>query len=78
MHEFRCGGEVQARPGPEPQQEAWATYLYMRANPLGWLREWWFHRFGCQKWFIAERHTVQQKVRATYFLGGTEQGGGAA
>lgn len=65
--EFRYGGEVQMRPAGQPDLKSWTSYLYRRQNPLGWLREWWFHRDGCRRWFIAERHTKDHLVRATYF-----------
>ncbi|MFQ5944479.1 MAG: sarcosine oxidase subunit delta, partial [Anaerolineales bacterium] len=43
--EFRYGGEVQSRPAPEDSGQArWTAYLYQRRNPMGVLREWWFHR----------------------------------
>lgn len=64
--EFRYGGEVQKRPPPDPDLGDWTRYLYTRRNPLGTLREWWFHRFGCRRWFVAERHTKQHDVHATY------------
>jgi heterotetrameric sarcosine oxidase delta subunit len=68
--EFRYGGEVQARPSSErSDQERWPAYLYLRRNPRGYLREWWFHRAGCGRWFIAERHTKSHEVRATYLWG---------
>ncbi|MFQ5944117.1 MAG: sarcosine oxidase subunit delta, partial [Anaerolineales bacterium] len=40
---------------------------YQRRNPMGVLREWWFHRAGCRRWLIAERHTKTHAVHATYF-----------
>ncbi|GMR11128.1 MAG: sarcosine oxidase subunit delta [Anaerolineae bacterium] len=66
--EFRYGGEVQARPTPEQSDRTrWTVYLYLRRNPMGVLREWWYHRAGCGRWFIAERHTKSHDVGATYF-----------
>ena len=66
--EFRYGGEVQARPTPEQSDRVrWTAYLYLRRNPSGLLREWWYHRAGCGRWFIAERHTKSHEVGATYF-----------
>ncbi len=43
----------------------WRGYLYLRRNPAGWTTETWFHRFGCARFFVAERHTVTNEVRAT-------------
>ena len=55
--EFRYGGEVQARPAPGSDVEAWSGYLYARRNVAGVERAWWFHRSGCRRWFQAERDT---------------------
>jgi heterotetrameric sarcosine oxidase delta subunit len=63
--EFRYGGEVSRRPGPDPTPAEWAEYVYLRDNPLGVLREWWYHRAGCGLWFIAERHTKTHEVLRT-------------
>jgi heterotetrameric sarcosine oxidase delta subunit len=67
VNEFRYGGEVRPRPGEDGRDPAaWAAYLYMRTNPSGPLREWWYHRAGCGCWFVAERHTQTQDVIRTY------------
>jgi sarcosine oxidase, subunit delta len=65
VSEFRYGGEARPRPGDSTPAE-WAAYLYMRANPLGTLREWWYHRSGCGCWFVAERHTQTFDLVRTY------------
>jgi heterotetrameric sarcosine oxidase delta subunit len=65
--EFRYGGEVHRRPDPNAvTPAAWMDYVYMRDNPLGVLREWWYHRAGCGQWFIAERHTKTHQIENTY------------
>lgn len=65
--EFRYGGEARPRPHADTvTPEGWAEYVYMRANTFGFLREWWYHRQGCRRWFIAERHTKTHEVQATY------------
>jgi heterotetrameric sarcosine oxidase delta subunit len=67
--EFRFGGEYLERPAnadsPEAD-EAWADYLYLKRNEAGLQKEWWYHRAGCRRWFLAERHTVSQVVAKTY------------
>lgn len=68
--EFRFGGEYKVRPqNPEQRQadEAWTDYLYLKQNKLGWQKEWWYHRAGCGRWFLAERHTKTQAIKKTYF-----------
>ena len=65
--EFRYGGETNKRPDVNATTRIeWANYLYMRKNPLGIVREWWYHRTGCECWFIAERSTKSHEVIATY------------
>lgn len=66
--EFRYGGEYNPRPkAPMETGDAdWADYIYMRDNKLGVQREWWYHRAGCGRWFMAERHTKTNEVIRTY------------
>jgi sarcosine oxidase subunit delta len=67
ISEFRYGGEINKRPPMnEITPHEWAEYVFMRDNPLGVLKEWWFHRAGCSQWFIAERHTKTHAVMQTY------------
>jgi sarcosine oxidase subunit delta len=66
--EFRYGGEYNPRPkrALEIEEDAWSDYVYMRANHQGVQKEWWYHRAGCQLWFLAERHTKSNEVLRTY------------
>jgi heterotetrameric sarcosine oxidase delta subunit len=68
VQEFRYGGEYNARPKTPmtATDEAWTDYLFMRANKSGEQREWWYHRSGCQTWFLAERSTRTNVVSDTY------------
>ena len=66
--EFRYGGEYNPRP-KQPLAVAdgdWADYVYMRDNVMGAQTEWWYHRAGCELWFLAERHTKTNEVARTY------------
>jgi heterotetrameric sarcosine oxidase delta subunit len=68
VQEFRYGGEYNSRP-KEPMMatnEEWTNYLFMRANKSGEQREWWYHRSGCQTWFLAERNTHTNIVSDSY------------
>jgi heterotetrameric sarcosine oxidase delta subunit len=58
--EFGYGGEIGAGGG-----ESLADDLYLRDNVAGVQRESWFHRFGCERWFVAERDTRTNAVLAT-------------
>lgn len=66
--EFRYGGEYNLRP-KQPMaatEEEWVDYVFFRDNKLGVQKEWWYHRAGCQLWFLAERHTGTNEVLRTY------------
>ena len=68
--EFAYLGELTARPpagAVEPSE--WRRYLYEKKNPAGWTDEKWYHSSGCRKFFIVERHTVTNEVRATRLFG---------
>ena len=65
VYEFRFGGEVTARPAPDASEGEWSRYFYARRNVAGEQREWWYHRFGCRKWFLALRDTVTNQVHET-------------
>ena len=67
VNEFRFGGEFSVRPKPGADSGQWASYLYSKKNAAGMQREWWIHRFGCRKWFLAERDTVTNRVEETFW-----------
>lgn len=67
VSEFRFGGEVRKRPESTENQQKWADYLYMRTNTLGEQTEWWYHRMGCRRWFLARRHTMSNEIRETFW-----------
>lgn len=67
--EFRYAGEAHIARPEHPMQEsdaAWAEFLYMRTNPKGWHAERWHHVHGCGRFFNAMRHTVTDRIAATY------------
>ena len=54
--EFQHSGEAGRAPDPAtatPQE--WRDYLYLPANPCGWVTETWYHRMGCRQFFGVER-----------------------
>ena len=66
VNEFSYAGEVTARPaGASPSFRELTSYLYFRDNVAGVQREWWYHRFGCELWFTAERDTRTNEVLGT-------------
>lgn len=67
--EFRNAGEAHIARPAEPSSvtdAAWSEFLYVRSNPKGWHRERWHHIHGCGRFFNALRHTVTDRIAATY------------
>jgi sarcosine oxidase subunit delta len=67
--EFRYAGEAHIARPAEPSSisdAGWADYLYTRTNPKGWHTERWHHIHGCGRFFNALRHTVTDRIEATY------------
>ncbi len=57
--DLRYVGESRPRPDPNASSpKEWRAYLYERANPAGRLRETWYCRSGCRRYFALERDTV--------------------
>ena len=65
VNEFAYAGEVTHRPSEAPSQHELSAYVYFRRNVAGVQREWWYHRFGCELWFVAERDTRTNEVLRT-------------
>lgn len=65
VNEFVFAGEVTVRPNETPSLRELSAYVYFRKNVAGVQREWWFHRFGCEQWFQAERDTRTNAVLKT-------------
>ena len=68
VNEFGYAGEVTSRPKSNPTLRELTTYIYFRRNVAGVQREWWFHRYGCEQWFQAERDTRTNEVLKTEFF----------
>ena len=65
VNEFAYAGEVTRRPPSSPSPRELAAYVHFRRNVAGVQREWWYHRFGCELWFLAERDTRTNEVLGT-------------
>lgn len=64
--EFSFGGESNKRPAPDGDTTELARYLFFRRNVAGPQVEWWYHRDGCQQWFLARRDTRTNLIEETY------------
>ena len=65
VEDFRFGGERLSRPAPDAATAEWTAYFHNRKNAQGLQQEWWYHRMGCRKWFIAIRDTRDNSVART-------------
>jgi heterotetrameric sarcosine oxidase delta subunit len=74
VYEFRWGGEQSQRPPAGASREAWMEYLYARSNVAGVQQEWWYHRMGCRRWFLAVRDTRTNEVERTFWPGSVGSG----
>lgn len=67
-NEFRHAGEAHVTRPANPQlvsDEAWADFLYNRANPKGIHAERWRHLHGCGRFFNCVRDTVTDRIITT-------------
>ena len=70
--EFHHAGAAHVDRPAEPAAASdadWAAYLYLRDNPKGVIAERWRHVHGCGRFFNALRHTVSDRLLATYPCG---------
>jgi len=73
VNEFVYAGELSQRPSEAPSLAELSAYVYLRRNVAGIQREWWFHRFGCELWFQAERDTRTNEVVTTELVAPSRQ-----
>ena len=70
--EFSHGGQAHLVRPADPSalsDEAWAAFLYLRANAKGAHAERWRHVHGCGRFFNAVRDTTTDKFLAIYKTG---------
>jgi heterotetrameric sarcosine oxidase delta subunit len=70
--EFAFLGEVTTRP-PGSTLDKLSEALYFNDNIAGVQSEWWFHRYGCERWLIARRDTRTNEVHEARPAAATEE-----
>lgn len=50
------------RPAPEAEPAAWDSYLHLRDNPAGVVKDLWYHEAGCTQWLLVTRNTVTHEI----------------
>lgn len=75
--EFSVRGDaVPERPLPHASDEAWYSYVYLRDNPKGVIREHWHHVAGCRRFLVVERNNVTHEVLSVTDAGAFARSGG--
>jgi len=70
--EFSYGGQAHIARPLDPMSlddEAWASFLYIRSNSKGLHAERWRHVHGCGRFFNVQRDTISDAIMATYRIG---------
>ena len=63
--EFVHGGAAKSRRPEDPadvSDAAWVDYLTVPVNPMGPVRELWWHVRGCGRWITLSRDTVTHDI----------------
>lgn len=56
------GDAAPKRPDSGAPLEAFVRYVHERANPAGWIEEYWYHAAGCRSWLIVRRNTRTHEI----------------
>jgi sarcosine oxidase subunit delta len=70
LSEFTYLGDAsRARPSSEGDgtEAALVDYTYLRDNPAGPHKEFWYHAQGCRSWLVVERDTRTHEVLSAHF-----------
>jgi sarcosine oxidase subunit delta len=66
IREFSYLGDASVRrPDAADGEGAFSEYVYLRDNPAGEHREFWYHAAGCRSWLVVTRNTVTHEVIGT-------------
>ncbi|MGE3148315.1 MAG: sarcosine oxidase subunit delta [Pseudorhodoplanes sp.] len=68
IREFSYLGDAMLKNRPDPNAPDALTqftdYVYMRDNPAGLHREFWYHGSGCQSWVVVTRDTRTHEIQS--------------
>jgi sarcosine oxidase subunit delta len=71
VREFTYLGDASLqRPDPHAPDalERFIDYVYLRDNPAGPHKEYWYHGAGCQCWLVVTRNTVTHAITGVQSL----------
>jgi sarcosine oxidase subunit delta len=72
LSEFTVLGDATLdRPDPDGENAAteFFDYAYLRDNPAGPHKEYWYHAQGCRSWLTVERDTRTHDILSTTLAG---------
>jgi sarcosine oxidase subunit delta len=55
-----------ATPPSADSDTAMYDYVYLRDNPAGVLKEYWYHGAGCHSWLVVERDTRTHRITRAF------------
>jgi len=61
------GDAAPVRPAADASETAFTDYVYLRDNPAGSFREYWYHAQGCRRWLIVTRDTRTHEISGAEF-----------
>jgi sarcosine oxidase subunit delta len=70
LHEFTYLGDAAPKRPDAATDNASASffdYVYLRDNPAGPHREFWYHGLGCRSWLVVERDTRTHAISGAAF-----------
>jgi sarcosine oxidase subunit delta len=50
------------RPSESAELAAWDSYLHLRDNVAGVVKDLWYHEAGCAQWLVVTRNTVTHEI----------------
>jgi heterotetrameric sarcosine oxidase delta subunit len=67
VKEFVSRGEAQSASGFEVESSVAFDALYIRSNPIGRTREYFYHATGCRSWLLVERDVRTHEIYSAAF-----------
>jgi len=56
--------------------DSWDSYLHLRNNQAGEIRDLWYHENGCASWLLVTRNTVTHAISDVVLVAGAGAFGG--
>jgi methylglutamate dehydrogenase subunit B len=73
LEEFTYRGDATVTRPSSLDAAAWTNYVYIRTNPAGLHREYWYHGAGCRAWLVVSRNTLTHAIESVQLARSPEQ-----